>query len=89
MAKISKVKEVSLEQIMWNCRNALRGTVGGNEKNRDTVMGLVFLKFAGDKFQKRREEIKAEFGDIPAFLEKDSFYRSAHIFYINETARWS
>lgn len=46
MAKIAKVKEVSLEQIMWNCRNALRGTVGGNEKNRDTVMGLVFLKFA-------------------------------------------
>ena len=75
MAKIAKVKEVSLEQIMWNCRNALRGTVGGNEKKRDTVMGLVFLKFAGDKFKKRREEIKAEFGDIPAFLEKDSFYQ--------------
>lgn len=89
MAKTAKVKEVSLEQIMWNCRNALRGSVGGNEKNRDTVMGLVFLKFAGDKFEKRREEIKAEYGDIPAFLEKDSFYRSANVFYINETARWS
>lgn len=32
MAKASKEKEVSLEQIMWNCRNALRGSVGGNEK---------------------------------------------------------
>jgi Type I restriction-modification system methyltransferase subunit len=89
MAKTAKEKEVSLEQIMWNCRNALRGSVGGNEKNRDTVMGLVFLKFAGDKFEKRREEIKAEYGNIPAFLEKDSFYRSANVFYINETARWS
>mgnify|MGYP000962200645 CR=1 FL=1 len=89
MEKVAKVKEVSLEQIMWNCRNALRGTVGGNEKNRDTVLGLVFLKFAGDKFEKRRAEIQAEYGDVPTFLEKDSFYRSANVFYVVETARWS
>lgn len=78
-----------MESILWNCRNALRGTVGGNEKNRDAVMGLVFLKFAGDKFAKRREEIKAQYGDIPAFLEKDSFYRAQNVFYLNETSRWS
>jgi type I restriction-modification system DNA methylase subunit len=90
MAKKAKKAQVqSLETILWNCRNALRGTVGGNEKNRDAVMGLVFLKFAGDKFEKRRAEIKAKHGDIPAFLEKDSFYRSASVYYINETARWS
>ncbi|AQW61920.1 restriction endonuclease subunit M [Dehalococcoides mccartyi] len=89
MAKAANVKEVSLESIMWNCRNALRGTVGGTEKNRDAVMGLVFLKFAGDKFEKRRAELMVEYGDVPAFLEKDSFYRSANVFYINETARWS
>jgi type I restriction enzyme M protein len=89
MAKTAKPKEVSLESIMWNCRNALRGTVGGNEKNRDAVMGLVFLKFAGDKFEKRRAELMKEYGDVPAFLEKDSFYRSENVFYINETARWS
>lgn len=44
MAKAAKVvKELSLEQIMWNCLNALRGTVGGNEKNRDTVMDSVLF----------------------------------------------
>lgn len=90
MAKSTKkTGDVSLESIMWNCRNALRGTVGGNEKNRDAVMGLVFLKFAGNKFEKRRTEIKAEHGDVPAFLEKDSFYRSANVFYLPEKARWS
>jgi type I restriction enzyme M protein len=83
-----KQQEQSLESIMWNCRNALRGTIGGNEKNRDAVLGLVFLKFAGDKFEKRRAELIAEYGDVPAFLEKDSFYRSANVFYIAETARW-
>jgi type I restriction enzyme M protein len=89
MAKNTKTTELSLESIMWNCRNALRGTVGGNEKNRDAVMGLVFLKFVGDKFEKRRSELVAEYGDVPAFLEKDSFYRSANVFYIDESARWS
>ena len=80
--------EQSLESIMWNCRNALRGTVGGNEKNRDTVMGLVFLKFAGDKFEKRRTEIELQYGDVPAFLEKKAFYLSENVFYLNETSRW-
>jgi len=36
----TRVVEQSLEYIMWNCRNALRGTVGGNEKNSDALMGL-------------------------------------------------
>ncbi len=67
MAKKAATAEQSLESIMWNCRNALRGTVGGNEKNRDAVMGLVFLKFAGDKFDKRREAIRSQHGDVPAF----------------------
>jgi type I restriction enzyme M protein len=89
MAKAKKIQEQSLESVMWNCRNALRGTVGGNEKNRDAVMGLVFLKFAGDKFEKRREELMEEYGDVPAFLEKNSFYRSKNVFYLNETSRWS
>ena len=89
MAKKATTTEQSLESIMWNCRNALRGTVGGNEKNRDAVMGLVFLKFAGDKFDKRREAIKAQYGDVPAFLEKKSFYLSENVFYLNETSRWS
>lgn len=89
MAKEKKAQEQSLESIMMNCRNALRGTIGGNEKNRDAVMGLVFLKFAGDKFERRRSEIKQEQGDVAAFLEKDSFYRSKNVYYLPETSRWS
>ena len=83
-----KIQEQSLESIMWNCRNALRGTVGGNEKNRDAVMGLVFLKFAGDKFEKRRAAIREKYGDNPHFLEKPSFYESENVPYLTETARW-
>ena len=83
-----KEKEVSLETVLWNCRVALRG-IGSTEKNRDAVISLVFLKFAGDKFEKRRAELKEQYGDIPAFLEKVSFYNADNVFYLKETARWS
>jgi len=82
-------KEIPLETILWNCRVALRGTIGGNEKNRDAVLSLVFLKFVGDKFEKQRAKLLAQYGDVPAFLEKVSFYRSDNVFYIPETARWN
>ena len=86
MAK-NKEKEVSLESVLWECRVALRG-VGSLDKNRDAVISLVFLKFAGDKFDKCREQIKTQFGDNPAFLENPTFYNAENVFYLKETARW-
>lgn len=83
-----KEKEVSLETVLWNCRVALRG-IGSTEKNRDAVISLVFLKFAGDKFEKRRAELVEQYGDVPTFLEKVSFYNAVNVFYLKETARWS
>ena len=91
MAKASKKQKeeaVSLETVLWNCRVALRG-VGSTDKNRDAVIGLCFLKFAGDKFEKRRAELMAQHGDIPVFLEKPAFYNAVNVFYLKETARWS
>lgn len=89
MARAAKKETaVSLETVLWNCRVALRG-VGSTEKNRDAVIALVFLKFAGDKFEKRRTELIAQYGEIPAFLEKASFYNAVNVFYLKETARWS
>ena len=47
MAKTTKKdKEVSLSDVLWNCRNALRG-VGSTEKNRDAVIfrEIVYIFF--------------------------------------------
>lgn len=85
--KKSQAKEKSLEDVLWDCRVALRG-VGSIEKNRDAVISLVFLKFAGDKFETRRKEILDEYGDIPAFLEKPSFYNAKNVFYLQPESRW-
>ncbi len=81
-------KQVSLETALWNCRVALRG-VGTLEKNRDAVITLVFLKFAGDKFEKRRKQLIDQYGNNPIFLEKVSFYNADNVFYVSEEARWS
>lgn len=86
--KVETTKEQTLENILFNCRNALRGA-GGTEKNRDAVIGLVFLKFAGDKFEAKYEEIKEKHGDIPAFLEKKAFYLADNVFYLQEHCRWN
>lgn len=88
MAKVKKETVVSLETVLWNCRVALRG-IGSTEKNRDAVIGLVFLKFAGDKFERRRKELIDQYGEVPAFLEKVSFYNAVNVYYLKETARWS
>lgn len=85
--KIIENNGQALEDILFNCRNALRGA-GGTEKNRDAVIGLVFLKFAGDKFEKRRKVLKEEYGDVPAFLEKKSFYLADNVFYLKPHCRW-
>jgi type I restriction-modification system DNA methylase subunit len=81
-------KPLSLEQVLWNCRNALRGKCN-KANNRDAVLALVFLKFAGDKFEKRRSEIIVQYGDIPAFVEKPAFYLAENVFYLDETSRWA
>lgn len=89
MAKAKKVeKEVSLETVLWNCRVALRG-VGSADKNRDAVIGLVFLKFAGDKFEKQRKKIIEDCKVPEIFLENPAFYGADNVFYLNETSQWS
>lgn len=89
MAKSAKKEvSISLETALWNCRVALRG-VGSTEKNRDAVIALCFLKFAGDKFEKRRADIYRQYGNISMFLEEPSFYNAENVFYLKENCRWS
>ena len=81
MAAAKKDKEQTLENVLWNCRVALRG-VGSLDKNRDAVISLCFLKFAGDKFDKRRKEIIEQYGENPVFLENVNFYNADNVFYL-------
>ena len=53
MAKAEK-KQVSLEAGLWNACNKLRGSVTATDYV-NVVLGLLFLRFAYDKFKAQRE----------------------------------
>lgn len=83
-----KTEELSLESVLWNCRVSLRG-FGSTERNRDAVIGLVFLKFAGDKFERRRIQIEEEHPNLFMLQEMPASYNADNVYYLNETSRWS
>ncbi|MFW2136966.1 N-6 DNA methylase [Chryseobacterium sp. TY4] len=84
MAK--KLPTKSTEEILWDSANKLRGSVEPSEY-KHVVLSLIFLKFASDKFIKRREELIAE--GKQAFLEIPEFYQAENVFYLPEESRWT
>lgn len=87
MAKQAKAKkEKSVEETLWESAVKLRGTVEPSEY-KHVVFGLIFLKFASDKFEERRTELLAEGKE--KYLEVIDFYTMKNVFYIPKESRWS
>lgn len=85
MAKSTK-KEKSMEETLWDSANKLRGTVESSEY-KHVVLGLIFLKFASDKFEERRKELTEEGKE--KYIEMKEFYNMKNIFFLPEESRWS
>ena len=86
-------KELTLEQILWNWRDILRGKVEKAD-NRNAVLSLSFLKFAGDKFLNRRDEIieelkKEDFAEemLIALSDSPAAYTKVNVFYLQQHCR--
>ena len=47
-------KQKSFEETLWDSANKLRGSVEPSEY-KHVVLSLIFLKFASDKFEERRQ----------------------------------
>jgi type I restriction-modification system DNA methylase subunit len=87
LAKSKKiVKQKSIEETLWDSADKLRGSVEPAEY-KHVVLGLIFLKFAGDKFEERRNELIAE--GKQKYVEMKDFYNMNNVFYLEETSRWS
>lgn len=84
MAKNNNHK--SIEETLWDSANKLRGTVESSEY-KHVVLGLIFLKFASDKFEARRKELIEE-GKVK-YLELKEFYNMRNVFFLPEESRWS
>ena len=86
MAKKKTVKTKSIEESLWDSANKLRGSVESAEY-KHVVLGLIFLKYAGDKFNQRRTEIITE--GQKKHLEQKAFYAMKNVFFLEESSRWS
>lgn len=79
-------KQPSIEETLWDSANKLRGTVESSEY-KHVVLGLIFLKFASDKFVERKEELITEGKEN--YVDMVEFYTMKNVFYLPEISRWS
>ncbi len=79
-------KEKSIEEILWESAEKLRGSVESSEY-KHVVLSLIFLKFVSDKFEEEKENLikdnKGQYIDIP------EFYTRKGIFYLPAESRWN
>ncbi len=85
MATATK-NQKNIEETLWESANKLRGTVESSEY-KHVVLGLIFLKFASDKFEERRKALIADGKE--KYLEMVEFYTSKNVFFLPEESRWS
>lgn len=84
-------KERGIEETLWDSANKLRGTVEPSEY-KHVVLGLIFLKFANDKFEQRRQELIEEGKGkyLKNIVSEDlPFYAMKNVFFLPEIARWT
>ena len=79
-------KQSSIEETLWDSANKLRGSVESSEY-KHVVLGLIFLKFASDKFEERRAELIADGKE--KYTDMVEFYTMKNVFYLAEESRWT
>ena len=79
-------KEKSMEETLWDSANKLRGSVESAEY-KHVVLGLIFLKFASDKFEEHRNKLIAKGQE--KYIEMPEFYNQNNVFFLDEVSRWS
>ena len=86
MAKKKREKAKSIEESLWQACDKLRGSVEPSEY-KHVVLGLIFLKFTSDKFEKRRKELIEEGKE--KYVEMKDFYTMKNVFFLDPISRWS
>lgn len=96
----SKTGELGLEASLWEAANRLRSSMDPSEY-KHVVLGLVFLKYVSDNFEKRREEAALNMADPTSdmylpdesvrerFLDDRDLYTSVGAFWIPAGHRWT
>ncbi len=84
--KTAKKPTKTIEETLWDSANKLRGSVEPSEY-KHVVLGLIFLKFASDKFEEHRQTLIAKGQEN--YIEMPEFYNQSNVFFLDETSRWN
>lgn len=77
--------ETTLEQKLWETADTLRGNVSSSDY-KEIVLGLIFLKYISDSFEKKHSELTK----LPNVEPEDrDEYRAKNIYWVPKQARWS
>lgn len=76
---------IGFEKKIWDAACVLWGHIPAAEY-RKVIVGLIFLRYIGEAFEKRYQELVAD-GD--GFEDEKDAYLMENIFYVPEKARWS
>jgi len=74
-----------MEEMLWDSANKLRGSVESSEY-KHVVLSLIFLKFASEKFEHRKQELIEEGKE--KYVDMVEFYTMKNVFYLLEECRW-
>lgn len=86
-SKQAKPKAVkSMEAALWESCNKLRGAVEPAEY-KHVVLSLIFLKYAGDRFELRKQELLDS--GLQEYIDQVEFYTAENVFYLPEECRWT
>lgn len=67
----NKKENLPMEEVLWKACDALRGSIEPSEY-KHVVLSLIFLKYAGFHFDKRRREIIND--GLEDFVDSVEFY---------------
>ena len=76
---------IGFEKQIWDAACVLWGHIPAAEY-RKVIVGLIFLRYISNAFEKRYQELVAE-GD--GFEDDRDAYAEDNIFFVPEDARWS
>jgi len=85
----NKKNNETLEQVLWKSADKLRKNMDAAEY-KHVVLGLIFLKYISDAFEKIYAKLKSDKGEYAwADPEDREEYRAESVFFVPEKARWS
>lgn len=79
-------KEKSIEDALWDSCNKLRGSIEPSEY-KHVVLSLIFLKYAGDHFEQKHQQIIDQYSKD--YADMVEFYTQDNVFYLPPECRWS